>query len=129
MVPILAADCQHGGKKTNCGPLTLKDLSFAARMINLTSFHGFYATFPGAGGQRWGMHGEMKADIDKNGSCTGAHSCVMQLYEAPFSFSANAFFTIPFLRGMGTGAGLKAREQTEDISEPSRTLPSLLTML
>lgn len=43
----------------------------------------------------------MKADFDKNGRCAGAHCSVMQLYDAPFSFSLNAFFpfffTIPFL--------------------------------
>lgn len=37
------------------------------------------------------MHDEMKTDIDKKGMCTGAYSSVMQLYDAPFTFSANAF--------------------------------------
>lgn len=44
------------------------------------------------------MHDEMKADIDKNGRCAGAHCSVMQLYDAPFSFSLNAFFFPFFLR-------------------------------
>lgn len=42
------------------------------------------------------MHDEMKADIDKNGRCAGAHCGVMQLYDAPFSFSLNAFFSFFF---------------------------------
>lgn len=82
------------------------------------------------------MHDEMKADIDKNGRCAGAHCGVMQLYDAPFSFSLNAFFsffsffsTIPFLVRAQLEAGPRVREQTEDTSETLRTLPSLLTTL
>lgn len=74
------------------------------------------------------MHDEMKADIDKNGRCAGAHCSVMQLYDGPFSFSLNTFFffTIPFLLQAQLGVGPRVREQTADTSETFRHL-SLLT--
>lgn len=91
-------------------------------MIDLTSFYSFYTLFPGAGGQRWGMHDEMKADIDKNGRCTGTYSSVMQLYDAPFSFSANAFLYDSISWGNGDRGGTEGSgKQTKDTSEPFRT--------
>lgn len=73
------------------------------------------------------MHNEMKADIDKTGRCTGAYSSVMQLYDAPFSFSANAFLYDSISWGNGDRGGTEGLgKETEDTSEPFRTLPSLV---
>lgn len=59
----------------------------------------------------------MKADIDKKGMCTGAYSSVMQLYDAPFTFSANAFLYDSISWGNGDRAGLKAQEKRRKIHQ------------
>lgn len=78
------------------------------------------------------MHNEMMADIDKNGRCAGAYSSVMQLYDAPFSFSANTLLYDSISWGNrergDRGRTEDSGKQTEDTSEPFRTLPSLVTM-
>lgn len=56
------------------------------------------------------MHDEMKADIDKNGRCTGAYCSAVQLYDAPFSFRVNTFIFFLRFHFLGEHGGAEGSE-------------------